>query len=124
MITFPFVGGERGIEPEKIIYVQTDRRLNVFHVSEGEKEVQYRLYKKLDEIEGTLLPYAFVRCHRSYLINLRYVAKVSNYLLTLKTGETFTIPRARYKWVKEQYVSWKNVDDTHSVLSGEWSGSE
>lgn len=107
MITFPFVGGERGIEPENIIYVQTDRRLNVFHVSEGEKEVQYRLYKKLDEIEGTLLPYAFVRCHRSYLINLRYVAKVSNYLLNLKTGETFTIPRARYKWVKEQYVSWK-----------------
>ena len=86
--------------------------------------MQYGLCKYLDGIEGSRLPYAFVRCHRSYLINLRYVAKVSNYLLTLKTGETFTIPRARYKWVKEQYVSWKNVDDTHSVLSGEWSGFE
>ena len=108
MITFPFVGGERGIDPENIIYVQTDRRLNVFHVSEGEKEVQYRLYKKLGEIEETLLPYGFMRCQRSYLINLRYVDKVSNYLLTLNTGETFTIPRARYKWVKEQYAIWKN----------------
>ena len=107
MITFPFVGGEREIEPENIIYVQTDRRLNVFHVSEDKKEVQYRLYKKLDEIEESLLPYGFIRCHRSYLINLRYVTKVSNYLLTLKTGETFTIPRARYKWVKEQYDLWK-----------------
>ena len=107
MITFPFVGGERGIELENIIYVQTDRRMNVFHVSEDDKEVQYRLYKKLDEIEGALLPYGFVRCHRSYLINLRYVDKVSNYLLTLNTGETFTIPRARYRCVKEQYILWK-----------------
>ena len=62
-----------------------------------------RIYQRLDEIERVLLPYGFIRCHRSCLVNMRYVTEVSNYLMTISTGEVFTIPRSRYQMVKKLF---------------------
>ena len=67
--------------------MQTEGHRNVFYVLEGEEKYQYRMYKKLDEIERILIPYGFVRSHRSCLVNIRYVKKVSNYLMELTTGK-------------------------------------
>ena len=86
MVSFTFVGGERTLKPEKILYVQTDGHRNVFTVLEGSERVELNLYKKLDEIERVLKPYGFVRSHRSLMVNMRYVKSVSNYLMELTTG--------------------------------------
>ena len=104
LISFTFVGGERNLKPENIQYVQTEGHKNIFYVLEGDEKYQYRMYKKLDEIEKLLMPYGFVRSHRSCLVNIRYVKKVSNYLMELTTGEVFTIPRARYGDVREAII--------------------
>ncbi|MBP3805166.1 MAG: LytTR family transcriptional regulator DNA-binding domain-containing protein [Oribacterium sp.] len=103
LVSFPFVGGERSLDPESIIYVQTEGHRNVFFVIEGQEEMQFRIYQRLDEIERVLLPYGFIRCHRSCLVNMRYVTEVSNYLMTISTGEVFTIPRSRYQMVKKLF---------------------
>ncbi len=103
MVSFLFVGGERSLDPGNIIYVQTEGHRNVFFVLKGQKKLQFRIYKRLDEIESILLPYGFVRCHRSCLVNIRYVTEVTNYLMTLSTGEVFTIPRSRYQMVKKVF---------------------
>ena len=103
MVSFTFVGGERNLKPENIIYVQTAGHRNVFTVLEASERVELNLYKKLDEIERTLKPYGFVRSHRSLMVNMRYVKRVSNYLMELSTGEVFTIPRSRYGMVKEAF---------------------
>ncbi len=104
LVSFPFVGGERSLNPESIIHVQTEGHRNVFYVLKGQEELQFRIYEKLDEIESILLPYGFVRCHRSGLVNIRYVTEVTNYLMTLSTGEVFTIPRSRYQMVKRVFL--------------------
>lgn len=103
MVSFTFVGGERNLKPENIIYVQTAGHRNVFTVLEGKVRTELYLYMKLDEIEGILKPYGFVRSHRSLLVNMRYVKSVSNYLMELTTGEVLTIPRSRYGMVKEAF---------------------
>lgn len=101
LVSFTFVGGERNLKPESIVYVQTEGHRNIFHVCEDGRRLQYRLYRKLDEIEEILVPYGFVRCHRSCLVNIRYVKKISNYLMELTTGEVFTVPRSRYGDVRK-----------------------
>lgn len=103
LVSFTFVGGERTLKPESIVYVQTEGHRNIFNVIEEGKRQRYRLYWKLDEIEKILIPYGFVRCHRSCLVNIRYVKKVSNYLMELTTGEILTIPRARFGDVRDAF---------------------
>lgn len=103
LVSFTFVGGERTLKPENILYVQTDGHRNVFTVIEENEKTELKLYMKLDEIERILAPYGFVRCHRSLLVNLNYVKNVSNYLMELMTGEILTIPRSRYGKVKEAF---------------------
>ena len=103
LVSFPFVGGERSLDSDSIIYVQTEGHSNVFFVIEGQEKMQFRIYQRLDEIERVLLPYGFIRCHRSCLVNIRYVTEVSNYLMTISTGEVFTIPRSRYQMVKKLF---------------------
>ena len=102
MISFPFVGGEKILNPDNIVYVQTDGHRNIFYFS-SPKESPLRVYMKLTDIEQVLHPYGFVRCHRSCLVNMKYVAKVKNYLLVLSTGEVFTISRMRYRMVKDLF---------------------
>ena len=65
MVSFTFVGGKRTLKPENILYVQTDGHRNVFIVLEGKEKTELNLYMELDEIEGILKPYGFVRSHRS-----------------------------------------------------------
>ena len=103
LVSFPFVGGKKDLPAERILYVQTEGHRNVFTVLKGNEKAEFKLYMKLDEIETILAPFGFVRCHRSLLVNMRYVKSISNYLMELSTGEVLTIPRSRYGMVKEAF---------------------
>ncbi len=102
---FPFVEGNLELEIQKIIYIETDRHKNIFHTAEAD----YGLYRKLDEIEAELAPYGFLRVHQSFLVNMRYVEKISSYLMRLTNGKEISVPKARYSNVKKEYVAYKGI---------------
>lgn len=102
---FPFVEGSMELELQKIIYIETDRHKNIFHTEDAD----YRLYKKLDEIEAELIPYGFLRVHKSFLVNMRYVEKISSYLLRLTTGKEISVPKSRYAHVKSEYAAYRGA---------------
>ena len=62
LVSFTFVGGKRTLNPECILYVQTEGHRNVFVVLNENEKTELKLYMKLDEIEKILIPYGFVRC--------------------------------------------------------------
>ncbi|MCH5251011.1 MAG: response regulator transcription factor [Lachnospiraceae bacterium] len=105
-IEFPFVEGKIRLKINDIIYIETARHKNVFYTKEG----SYNIYKKLDEIEKELRDFGFVRIHQSFLVNMRYVRKISSYVLTLMTGKEISVPKARYAEVKKQYTLYKGVE--------------
>lgn len=104
-VSFAFVEGSIELEAQKIIYIETQRHKNVFYTTDAE----YVLYKKLNEIEEELSPYGFVRAHQSYLVNMRYVEKISSYLLRLTTGKEISVPKSRYQDVKRAYAVYKGA---------------
>lgn len=104
-ITFSFVEGDIELELQRILYIETERHKNVFHTTDGE----YCLYRKLDELEAELSTYGFVRVHRSFLVNMRYVERISSYILRLTTGMEISVPKARYPSVKREYAIYKGV---------------
>ncbi|MDE7007155.1 MAG: LytTR family transcriptional regulator, partial [Lachnospiraceae bacterium] len=87
---------------DEIIYIETARHKNIFYVGDQ----TYSIYKKLDEIEEELKGMGFIRIHQSFLVNLRYVDKISSYVLYLSNGQELSVPKARYPAVKKQYMQY------------------
>lgn len=103
--SFAFVEGTIELEIQKIIYIETERHKNIFYTTDA----VYGLYKKLDEIEEEMIPFGFVRVHRSFLVNMRYIEKISSYLMQLTTGKEISVPKSRYPYVKREYAVYKGV---------------
>ena len=103
---FPFVEGNIKLKVNDIIYIETAKHKNVFYTQEG----SYNIYKKMDEIADELRGYGFVRIHLSFLINMRYIRKISSYVMTLTTGKEISVPKSRYAEVKKQYTLFKGVE--------------
>ena len=108
-LLYRFVEGEKRLRIEDIMYIETSRHKNLFHTTDG----VYSIYKKLNEIEEDLTDFGFLRIHQSFLVNMRYIQKISSYVLTLKNGKELSVPKSRYQEVKKQYTN-------HLDLSGKW----
>jgi len=71
--------------------------------------VSYQIYDKLDSVERNLEGYGFLRIHKSYLVNMKHIRKISNYIVSLDTGEELHVPRLRFQAVKEGFVAYKGA---------------
>lgn len=89
------------LRPEKIMYIESSlRRLFIYT-----QEARYVTYAKL----GDILPEdctSFVRCHQSYLVNLRYVTGIDSSAFTLSSGSTVPISRSRLADAKERFFEY------------------
>jgi Response regulator of the LytR/AlgR family len=114
-VTFTFVEGEATLQTEEIFYIETSRHKNIFHTADK----TYSIYRKMDEIEAVMEGMGFCRCHQSFLVNMRYIQKISSYVMTLTTGQELSVPKARYREVKRQYAEYleKNGDSAAPVCS-------
>jgi len=101
-----FIEGKKQIYIEKIFYVESHKHKLVFKIFEtGLKE--YEMYDKLDNIELKFKEYGFLRIHKSYLINMKYIKKISSYKIILISNEELPIPKLRYQKVKEAFILYK-----------------
>lgn len=103
VLEFHFVEGTIKLQTDDIIYIETERHKNVFYTEKG----VFQIYRKLDELENELKDMGFVRAHQSFLVNMRYIAKISSYVMTLTTGKKISTPKARYAKVKREYMLYK-----------------
>jgi len=104
-VEFSFVEGERRLLVDDIFYIETSRHKNMFYT----KKQTYTIYKRLDELELELSQYGFVRAHQSFLVNMRYIDKISSYVLRLITGKEISVPKARYQEVKRSFALYKGA---------------
>lgn len=105
IMTFDFEEGIRRLSLDSIIYVESFGHKAVFHTAGA----TYRQNKKLEEIEKELGIYDFVRVHKSFVVNMKYVLKVSNYSLTMQEGYVISVPRSRYAGVKQAYARYRGA---------------
>ena len=62
---------------------------------------------KLDDLCEQLKDYeCFVRCHRSYMINMDYVKSISNKAVILSDGTQIPIPHGKYSELKDKFFSY------------------
>ncbi len=116
-VTFTFVEGETTLQAEEIFYIETSRHKNIFHTIDR----TYSIYRKMDEIEDAMQGMDFLRCHQSFLVNMRYIRKISSYVMTLTTGQELSVPKARYREVKRQYGEY--LEKTGKTEDSQVAGS-
>lgn len=104
--TFNFKEGTKKVSLERLIYIESRLHKLEFYIM-GDSISKYSLYSTLNEMEKRLENHNFIRIHQSYLVNMRYIVKVSRYEVELNNGIKLEIPKARYKYVEEMYVSYK-----------------
>lgn len=84
----------------QIVYAEVFNRTVTLHLTDEKIEC----YGKLSELERKL-PSVFFRCHRSYLVNLRYVRRFTGNELVLRGGERIPVARNRRKSLKDAVES-------------------
>lgn len=107
-VTFSFLEGEKRLYTDNILYVESKGHKSVFYYMEP-GIVTYQIYKKLDEVEKMLDGFWFLRIHKSYLVNMKHIRKISNYAVYLDDGEVLPVPRFRFQTVKETFVAYKGA---------------
>lgn len=77
---------------DDIYYFEIKGRIVDAHGPEG----IFTYYEQIGELENKLRDKVFFRCHKSYLINLKYVDGYSRQEVVLENGEKIVIAKRRY----------------------------
>ncbi len=105
------LGSTRNIIPMKdISHFEIWRRLVIVHY-QGVKSFEY--YGTMKQLEQQLLKKNFVRVHRSYMINLKYIKKFQRTNLILKTGEIIPIGGTYTKLVNHAFSDYMSRLNIH-----------
>lgn len=88
------------IYSSEIKYIEVQKKDMSIHTINKDFDVRY----SLEKIEKDLNLDKFVRCHKSFLINLTYVENIKSNTAILESGEEVPVSRYRYKEVKEKFL--------------------
>ena len=103
---FEFHEGKKTVSLDCLLYVESKKHRLEFHVME-DKLVTYTTYETLNNMEKYINSRQFLRCHQSFLVNIKYIEDICRYKVILYNGKDFPMPKARYKEVWNTYVSYK-----------------
>lgn len=89
-----------------IKYIEVQKKIISIYTNDKDITTRYSLGK----IEKDLNSEKFVRCHKSYIVNLSFIEGIKPNSLRLESGEEIPISRYRYKDVKIKFL--KFLSDT------------
>ena len=87
------------VDTENLIYVESFRNSVCLHYVNGEVVTVYQTLKHLCE----KLPLCFLKCHKSYIINMNYVKSYKPYLFQTSDGTNVPIAHKKFASVTASY---------------------
>lgn len=101
IVTLHIKGVLHQLDSRDIVYVESDKRILYIY----ERNQVYKVYMKLDELEAMELP-GFLRCHKSYMVNMNYIKYLSAEGIILKSGKKVPVSRSKYQESKEAFMKY------------------
>lgn len=100
-----FGGNVYNLRISEIMYFKSNRRIIQVYMQSGEV---IKFYGKMGEIEECLRREKtdFWRIHQSYLVNIRYIARITYDQIVLKNKKALSISEDRRKLIGEKYCSY------------------
>ena len=89
------------VAQEEILYFERNLRKTIVHMKSGEL---LETAEKLSGLLERLNPQEFVRCHNSYIVNLKEVEEIQGKEICMKQGLRLNISRAYLSDVKNSFT--------------------
>jgi len=83
-------------------YIEIHGHLAQIHTRNGAVSVR----RSLDDLEHAIQSLDFLRCHRSFLVNMNYIVRLQNNSLYLDKGELIPIGPSNAAQVKRIFADW------------------
>ncbi len=64
------------------------------------------LRKKISEIENVLPNEYFIRCHRSYIVNVKHIKSITKSNVLLENGIEVPISRGKYREINDAFIDY------------------
>ena len=97
--------GETIIVPYRdIVYLMSSERKVTVYTDNGETDT---FYAKLDDLEKQFEYHNFLRVQQSYLVNLKYALKLSNYNIYLRNNIVIPVTKRNYQQLRLKYTEMK-----------------
>ncbi|WP_297437581.1 LytTR family DNA-binding domain-containing protein [uncultured Clostridium sp.] len=90
------------INISEIIYFEVRNRIIIVEYIGGKIE----FYGKISDVEKVLLEYNFIKCHRAYIVNPKYIFKISSYNIVLKDERNIPVSRLKGGSVKKKFMEY------------------
>lgn len=101
---------QKVIPIKEISFFEIWKRVVTVHYN-GNETVSF--YSTMEQLEGQLIHKGFVRIHRSYIVNLPYIANFGQNSLGLKTGVEIPIGVTYMKQVRQAFREYINRASIH-----------
>lgn len=98
--------GVEKIELKKVLYFMSDVRVVEAHMQRGET---FRFYEKLDVVQEQLDSDEWLRCHKSYLVNRKWIRQITRESLTIGK-ETIPVSRNYYMQLRDKGLIGRDKD--------------
>ena len=95
-------GSEFILYRRDIVYVESQGRKLVFYMADGKKS---EIYEKMDVVQEQLGA-SFIRSHKSFLINMKYITERTNKEFCLSDGKVLPISKPNLKDAKIKFISY------------------
>jgi DNA-binding LytR/AlgR family response regulator len=84
-----------------IKYFESSGRCVYIH----ERGASRKIYYKLDDLEK-VMPCNFLRCHKSFIVNMNYVKEFRKDVIILNSGDDIPISRSKYASAKIEFLNY------------------
>ena len=96
-------GGSMRVPTDEIVYIEAFDHFLEMQTLKKKHTVKMPLY----ELEGLLAGVGdFIRCHRSYIVNMRYIKKITRTEVALDSGQTLPLSRRLYAGVNRAMIKY------------------
>ncbi len=103
MIIFETQQGAFQVNAKQIIYIENVAHSQILHLK---NEQNSEIRSRMSLLEADLEEKGFIRIHKGYIVNYRYVKKIENTEVVLTTGEKLPLSRTQKKKVKSVWLEY------------------
>lgn len=91
---------------DNIEYIECQRNVQILYFTTGEKK---EIHSRLGILETQLSEHGFIRVHKGYLVNCRYVKRFDATTVILHSGALVPVGRSRKNEAMKEWMSYIRV---------------
>lgn len=101
------INGERiNVPVSNILYMESSARIITMHLIENVRPM-YQFYGNMSDLAQKFEILGFLRVHKSYLVNMKYIEIFQCKRLEIKGGILISSSERKYSELKQRYLTWE-----------------